>query len=429
MSDGNDIGDACDPNFGHNPVDEFTDPPPAPPLPEMVPVVPERLLDTRTAQIGYTGAKPTAGQVVEVQVTGAGATSIPGDAEAVVLNVTGVDATAAGHVTVWPCGADRPNTSNLNLSTGQTAPNLVVSKIGTDGKVCLYTKTGTHLLADVTGFYPAGSSYTPVVPERQLDTRTAQIGYTGPKPTAGQVVELKVTGTGTTNVPGTAEAVVLNVTGVDATAAGHVTVWPCGCRPSEHVEPEPGRGADGPEPGDVEGRHRREGVPLLEVRRSPPRGHHGLLPGGQRVRRRSSPSVSSTPAPPRSGTRAEADRRADRRVEGHRRRGRRTCPGTAQAVVLNVTGVDATAAGHVTVYPCGAARPEHVEPQPRSRADRPEPRRLEGRDRRQGVPLHEVRDRTHRWPTLNGTGTARRVPGLPLRNIPYAPDPRSHSPP
>ena len=119
------------------------------------PVVPERLLDTRTAQIGYSGSKPTAGQTVELKVTGAGATKVPGTAQAVVLNVTGVDATAAGHVTVWPCGATRPNTSNLNLTAGQTVPNLVVSKVGSGGKVCLYSKSGTHLLADITGYQPA----------------------------------------------------------------------------------------------------------------------------------------------------------------------------------------------------------------------------------------------------------------------------------
>ncbi|MBW3546660.1 MAG: hypothetical protein KY452_00785 [Actinobacteria bacterium] len=126
------------------------------PVPSFVPVPPERLLDTRAdAQIGYTGAKPAAGSVVELQVTGAGDTNVPTDAAAVVLNVTGVSATNNGFVTVWPCGTDRPLASNLNLTTGAILPNLVISKVGAGGKVCLFTSGGTHLLADVSGYFPA----------------------------------------------------------------------------------------------------------------------------------------------------------------------------------------------------------------------------------------------------------------------------------
>ena len=199
-------------------------------IPSFVPVPPERLLDTRAnAQIGYTGAKPAAGSVVQLQVTGAGTTKVPADAAAVVLNVTGVSATKDGFVTVWPCGTDPPLASNLNLTTGAILPNLVISKVGAGGKVCLYTSGGTHLLADVSGYFPAGTDYRAVPPERLLDTRAnAQTGYTGGKPAAGSVVELQVTGAGETNVPTDAAAVVLNVTGVSATKDGFVTVWPCG---------------------------------------------------------------------------------------------------------------------------------------------------------------------------------------------------------
>ena len=70
------------------------------------------------------------------------------------LNVTGTAATADGHVTVYPCGSPRPQASNLNLVAGQTAPNLVVVGVGTDGKVCLYTHGGTDLIADITGYQP-----------------------------------------------------------------------------------------------------------------------------------------------------------------------------------------------------------------------------------------------------------------------------------
>ena len=197
-------------------------------VPTVVTATPARLLDTRPdgPQRGYTGDKPAAGQTIEVQVAGAG--GVPADAAAVVLNVTGTDATAAGFVTVWPCGEQRPLASSLNLTPGVTSPNAVITKLGVEGKVCLYTQSGTHLIADLAGWFPSGAGYTALRPDRLLDTRRdgPQRGYTGETPAAGQTVELAVTANGA--VPADATTVVLNVTGTDATAAGFVTVWPCG---------------------------------------------------------------------------------------------------------------------------------------------------------------------------------------------------------
>ena len=202
--------------------------PGAPAAPTIVAASPSRVLDTRPdgPQRGYTGDKPIAGQTIEVTV--AGRAGVPADAAAVALNVTGTDATASGFVTVWPCGEERPLASSLNLTPGVTSPNAVVTKLGVGGKVCLYTQSGAHLVADVTGWFPAGASYTAVQPERLLDTRVdgPQRGYVGDKPVGGQTLELAVGGVA--GVPADAAAVVLNVTGTDATASGFVTVWPCG---------------------------------------------------------------------------------------------------------------------------------------------------------------------------------------------------------
>lgn len=193
---------------------------------------PERILETRVAagQIGYSGDKPLPGATVELQVTGVGASAVPSSAAAVVLNVTGTDATAPGYVTVWPCGEAMPTASNLNLTLNETRANLVVARVPASGKVCLFTETGTHLLADLAGYFPGGSGFTSVIPERILETRAAagQVGYSGDKPGPDATVTLKVTGVGAANVPGDASAVVLNVTGANATAPGFVTVWPCG---------------------------------------------------------------------------------------------------------------------------------------------------------------------------------------------------------
>jgi hypothetical protein len=37
---------------------------------------------------------------------------------------------------------------------GATTPNAVVSKVGADGTVCLFTQSGTHLIADLNGYFP-----------------------------------------------------------------------------------------------------------------------------------------------------------------------------------------------------------------------------------------------------------------------------------
>ena len=68
------------------------------------------------------------------------------------MNVTVVQADAAGYVSVFPCGEPVPNASNLNFAAGQTVPNAVVAKVGVGGTVCVFAERATHLLVDVNGF-------------------------------------------------------------------------------------------------------------------------------------------------------------------------------------------------------------------------------------------------------------------------------------
>ena len=111
-----------------------------------------------------------AGTTTQLQVAGRG--GVDADAEAVVLNVTVTGAQGAGYVTVFPCGASLPNASNINFVAGVTTPNLVISKIGTGGKVCIFTSANIHLIADVSGFYPNGAGYESLVPGRLMDSRS-----------------------------------------------------------------------------------------------------------------------------------------------------------------------------------------------------------------------------------------------------------------
>ena len=320
---------------------------------EFVPVTPERLLDTRHA-VGFTGGKPGPGAVVTLQVTGAGATAVPSDAAAVVLSVTATQATAAGFVTVWPCGATRPVTSTLNVAKAGTIANLAVARIGTGGTVCLYTNAGTHLLADVQGYYPSTSSIHAVVPERLLDTRN-HTGFTGAKPVAGTVIPLQVTGAGTTAVASDAAAVVLNVTATAATTAGYVTAYPCGSARPVASNVNVAQGATVPnlvvvQPGaggkvclfTSGGAH-----VLADIVAWHPNGtlFHAVLP--QRL-------LDTRNGTGHAGAKPAAGAVVEFAVAGV---GAAAVPSSASAVILNITATAATAAGYVTAYACGT-RPD-----------------------------------------------------------------------
>ncbi|WP_439115929.1 M36 family metallopeptidase [Ilumatobacter sp.] len=208
----------------------------ATPSSKFVGLTPSRILETRQGrpttvdgkywQIGKRSAR----SVTEFQVTGRG--GVTSDADAVVLNLTVTDPSAPGHLTIFPCGANLPNSSNLNYTTGQTVANSVVAKVGAGGKICIYTHSATQLIIDTNGYFPTGSKFVGLTPSRILETRQGrpttvdgkywQIG----KRSARSVTEFQVTGRG--GVTSDADAVVLNLTVTDPSAPGHLTIFPCG---------------------------------------------------------------------------------------------------------------------------------------------------------------------------------------------------------
>lgn len=190
-------------------------------------LVPARVLDTRVGAATADGLFAGGGALganSQLDLAVAGRGGVPAiRAGAVVLNLTAVNPTAAGYITAWPTGSARPQTSNLNFTVGDVIPNLVVTKLGTDGKVSLYNPSGkTDLVADVAGWFPDSSSFAPLQPSRLLDTRTS-----GTAVRAGTELDLTVTGRGGVPASGVG-AVVLNLTVTDPSTAGFVTAWPAG---------------------------------------------------------------------------------------------------------------------------------------------------------------------------------------------------------
>ena len=162
-----------------------------------------------------------------LKVTGRG--GVPAsDVSAVVLNVTVANPTFTGFITAHP-GTVVPNASNLNFTAGKVVANQVTVKVGSDGIVHLQNSVGgtTHLIADVAGYFVAGTatspgSFTALDPSRLLDTRNAPAVSI---PANGSI-DLKVTEVG--GVAADAGAVALNVTVANPQADGFMTVYPKG---------------------------------------------------------------------------------------------------------------------------------------------------------------------------------------------------------
>lgn len=195
------------------------------------PLSPGRVLDTRNGT-GTGGAVNPIGsggtiEVKVIDVVGVPATGVT----AVALNVVATNASGPNSfLTVYPTGQPRPVASNINFVPGVSVPNLVIARVGTDGKVSMYNNLGSvNVAADVQGYFKGdatGAKYTPLVPARVLDTRNGTGGTSAPVG-AGGTIELKVTEAG--GVPAAGTTVVLNVTATNVSGSeSFLTVWPSG---------------------------------------------------------------------------------------------------------------------------------------------------------------------------------------------------------
>jgi SpoIID/LytB domain protein len=156
--------------------------------------------------------------------------AIPSDlrpGNSVVLNVTATRSSGAGFVTVYPCDTPRPSTSNLNLVVGRDIANQVVSAVAADGTVCLVSSQPTHLVVDLVAALTQqpgqGASLVVSAPERIYDSRALV------RLTPGRTTRISIPTEPGQAVPA---AVLVNLTGTDATSSGFVTAYSCG-------DPEP----------------------------------------------------------------------------------------------------------------------------------------------------------------------------------------------
>lgn len=315
-----------------------------------VPLDPRRVLDTRdgTGQ-GFAG-KAQAGSAVRLQVPG-----LPADASAVVLNITATAATASTDVRAYPWGSPVPTVSSLNLVRGATAANLVTVPVGEDGAVALRSSAGeVHLLADVAGYYrttEAADGFAGVDPVRVLDTRSGLGARAGRLP-AGGSVDLQLAGV---HVPDDATAVVLNVTATGASSGTDLRVYPAagtgvplvsnlnlaaGATVANLVTVKVGPG------GSV---RLRNAAGLVHVIADLAGYYSPSAPG------RFVPTTPARLLDTRNGTGAGAAPSGAGGLVDLAVGGARGLPADATAAVLNVTGVGASAATDVRLYPASAS--------------------------------------------------------------------------
>lgn len=191
---------------------------------------PTRLLDSRGTNGGWNGTKLVAGTPRDLAVRQpARADGVPATATAIIANVTVVDSSAESFLRAWPSGEAEPGVSNLNFGAGQIIPNLVMLKVGTNGKISLSNAAGaTHVVVDVVGYFDAGtgSKFYAIDPTRVLDSRFGKglSGPWGPNTTR----DLTVAGAAGTNVPSSANGMIANFTVTDGTAQSLITVYPSG---------------------------------------------------------------------------------------------------------------------------------------------------------------------------------------------------------
>lgn len=174
---------------------------------EVVPIGPDRVIDTREDPPGTVDAFTA----IPIDV----GAYVPDGTTAVAAYVSATNTEGPGFLTAYDCDGPRPLASAANYTAGDTRGAVAITPISDDGVFCLYTHARADLLVDLqAAFVPVaqdGLRFDALpIPDRLVDTRE-----TG----RSQILELEV--------PAGAEAVVVSLTAVFPTIPGFLTAYPC----------------------------------------------------------------------------------------------------------------------------------------------------------------------------------------------------------
>lgn len=187
------------------------------PATQLLPLTPCRLFDARqTPDLGRVDAATWRLDV-------AGRCGVPASARAVAISLVATGTTSPGFVTVSPHGVARPEASNLNYVAGNTVANSAVVMLGADGALDVYTSAPAEVIVDVTAAFVdaptavASGRFVGTDPRRVVDTRAS--GGRGTDEIRVPIPE---------GIPADATALVANITAVGAAASGFLTAYPTG---------------------------------------------------------------------------------------------------------------------------------------------------------------------------------------------------------
>jgi hypothetical protein len=117
-------------------------------------LAPCRVADTRDA------AGPSGGPALAAASTRtfpvSGICGVPPTAKAVTVNVTVVNPTAGGHLTVYAAGTSLPGVSTINFRPGIVRANNAVLTLGVSGQVTVFNgmaSGSTDFVLDVSGWF------------------------------------------------------------------------------------------------------------------------------------------------------------------------------------------------------------------------------------------------------------------------------------
>ncbi len=307
--------------------------------------LPVRVADTRDGTGGIAAQQVQPGTVLRITVSRT--VPIPAGVHAAVLNVTAAAPSASGYLTVFACGTPALGTSNVNYTAGEPAQtNTVITGFDVAGSVCVTAYAPVDVVVDLTAWLSSRSGYVPAVPVRLADTRDGT-GTARQPLRPGEVLAVTVPGTG-------AVAAALNVTAANTSAAGYLTVFPCGGVPPNTSSVNYGPGEAGTSntaitPLGSGGKACITTFTTVDVVVD----LQGVFSADGHFQGSGPTRVYDT----RNGTGGAPKRRVvPRDTAVVRVVDAASAPGLA-AVSLNITATDAAADGYLTVFRCGDAEP------------------------------------------------------------------------
>ena len=183
-----------------------------------------------TLTVNVTGVTNTSGQVI----------SAPQGATAVVVDVTAIDPSTSTFLTAYDGDSTQPGTSSLNVSAGSIVDKEVTVQLGASGTIKIGNNTGAvNVTVDIEGYFVggAGDTFVPVIPTRICDTRAGNPSNlsgsaaqcNGKTVASNANLMISTAGTfGSTTIPSTARALVLDVVAVNEQKAGYLNIYPIG---------------------------------------------------------------------------------------------------------------------------------------------------------------------------------------------------------